>query len=59
MKTWSWQKWVGKLVPAVIGVGGIVWSVIEMSPQWWPMATGLGTLIVQWIVASFPNKASI
>ena len=57
MSEWTWQKWVGKLAPLVIGLGGLVWSFIEAEPQWWPLVVGGVTGVVQWVVAIFPAKA--
>ena len=56
MKEWSWQKWLGKLIPLLTGVFGAVWSFIESEPQWYPMVIGFGTMIIQWALASFPEK---
>ena len=56
MKDWSWQKWVGKAAPFLIGLGGLVWTAIEQEPQWWPLVVGALTGVAQWIVAMFPPK---
>jgi len=55
---WSWQKWVGKLLPFVIAIGGAIWSLIEKEPQWWPILIGAATGIVQWLLATFPPKTT-
>jgi len=56
MKEWSWQKWLGKLIPLLTGVFGAVWSFIESEPQWYPLVIGFGTMIVQWALAAFPEE---
>jgi hypothetical protein len=52
MKTWSWQKWLGKLWPFVLAVGAAVWQLIDQTPGWWPTITALVTGLVQWLVAT-------
>jgi len=56
MKNWSWQKWLGKLLPFAVAVGAAVWELVEGTPGWWPVVVAAGTGIVQWIVALFPPK---
>lgn len=56
MKEWSWQKWVGKLLPFVLAVAAAVWELIEGTPGWWPTVAAALTGIVQWVLALFPPK---
>ena len=52
---WTWQKWVGKLAPFVIALGGVIWSFVEKEPQWWPIFAGAVTGVAQWILATFKS----
>jgi sterol desaturase/sphingolipid hydroxylase (fatty acid hydroxylase superfamily) len=60
MKDWTWQKWLGKIMPiltALLAVG--VWEFAELpAPAWAGTAAGLLTVIVQGIIALFPPKAA-
>ena len=58
MKNWTWQKWVGKLAPIVVGLITVgVWEFAELpAPAWAGGAGGLLTLLVQWIIALIPPK---
>jgi len=57
MKTWTWQKWVGKLIPFILGVGGEVFAFIELGqPQWWILGTAALIGVGQWLVGTFPAK---
>lgn len=59
MKDWSWQKWVGKLVPVVVGVLTVgFWEFAEMpAPGWAAVIAGVITVVAQAVVSMFPPKA--
>lgn len=57
MKSWTWQKWIGKLLPFVLAVAAAVWQLIDGQPTWWPTVAAALTGVVQWVVALFPAKA--
>ena len=58
MKSWSWQKWVGKLLVLALAVAAALWELLEGTPGWWPaIAAGL-TWAVQFILGLFPPKAA-
>jgi membrane protein YdbS with pleckstrin-like domain len=54
MKDWTWQKWIGKLLPFAVAVGAAVWQLMEAEPVWWPVVVAGLTGFVQWIIALFP-----
>jgi membrane protein YdbS with pleckstrin-like domain len=56
MKSWPWQKWIGKLLPFGVAVGAALWSFIESEPTWWVVVVAAATGLVQWILATFPVK---
>lgn len=58
MKDWSWQKWVGKLTPVVVGLLTIgVWEFAELpAPNWAAIVAGLLTMFAQAVVSLFPPK---
>ena len=57
MKNWPWQKWVGKLWPFALAVGGLVWGLIEQDPAgWYVVGSGIVTGFIQWLLGSFPVK---
>ena len=62
MKYWSWQKWVGKLLPFVLGVALLAWKLISddpnFEPPWWPTISAFATVVVQTILSLFPPKAT-
>ena len=60
MKNWSWQKWLGKLTPIVVGLLATgIWEFAELpAPMWAGTAAGLITVIVQGIIALFPAKTT-
>lgn len=60
MKKWTWQKWVGKLSPILMGlIAEGVWQFAELpAPGWAPIVAGAITAIVQWLIALFPPKAT-
>ena len=47
MKTWSWQKWIGKLLPFVLAVAAALWNLLEGTPGWWPAIAAALTGVVQ------------
>jgi len=56
MKTWTWQKWVGKLLVLALAVGEAVFVLLEGTPGWWlPITTGAAWL-VQFLIGLFPAK---
>jgi membrane protein YdbS with pleckstrin-like domain len=56
MKSWGWQKWIGKLLVLAIAVAEAIWVLIEGTPGWWlPIMTG-ATWAVQFIIGLFPPK---
>ena len=57
MKEWSWQKWVGKLIPwALTAASAFMKGVLELDVTWWPTIVAAITGIVQWVLALFPPK---
>lgn len=58
MKDWSWQKWVGKLAPIVVGlISSGVWEFAELpAPLWAGVVAGLLTVVVQAVISLFPAK---
>lgn len=56
MGTWSWQKWIGKLLPFVVAIGAAIWELLEGTPGWWPVVVAALTGVVQWVLALFPPK---
>jgi len=56
MKSWSWQKWIGKLLPFVLAVAAALWQLIDQTPGWWPAVAAALTGVVQWLIALFPPK---
>ena len=60
MKSWTWQKWVGKLAPLVVALlTEGVWTFIEApAPAWAPIIAGIVTMIAQAIISLFPVKAA-
>lgn len=57
-KGWTWQKWLGKLMPLITGLlAGGIWEFLELPASAWAgTAAGLLTVIVQGIIALFPPK---
>lgn len=57
-KDWTWQKWVGKLIPLVVSVLTVgVWEFAEVpAPGWAGVVAGVITVVAQAIVALFPPK---
>jgi len=53
---WTWQKFVGKLLPFAVAIGAAVWSLIESEPSWWVVVVAAATGVVQWLIAVFPPK---
>lgn len=58
MKTWTWQKWLGKLMPIIAGlISSGVWEFAELpAPFWAGVVAGLLTVVVQGIISLFPPK---
>ena len=58
MKSWSWQKWTGKLAPIIVTLLAVgVWEFAELPvPQWAPVIAGIITFIAQQAIALFPPK---
>lgn len=57
MGSWSWQKWVGKLLPWVLAaVSAFFKEVLEIDVTWWPTLVAVLTGIVQFILSLFPPK---
>ena len=56
MAQWTWQKWVGKLLPFVLALAAAIWELIEQTPGWWPTISAALVGIVQWVLSVFPPK---
>ena len=55
MKEWPWQKWVAKLTEFVIGVGGLIWALVEKEPAGWYLVGSAAVIaFVEWIMRFFP-----
>ena len=61
MKTWTWQKWVGKLAPLIVGLlAEGIWQFFELpAPGWAPIIAGALTFLAQQILALLPPKPEI
>lgn len=58
MSKWTWQKWIGKLIPLAVSLltGGI-WEFFELpQPIWAGVIAGVLTMIGQAIISLFPPK---
>ena len=57
MKTWTWQKWLGKIVLLATGIGELVIEALEItSVGYWPAIVTFAAWLVQFIVGMFPPK---
>ena len=58
MKSWTWQKWIGKLAPIVVSVLTTgIWEFAELpAPFWAGVVGGLVTMLVQGLISLFPPK---
>ena len=58
MKSWTWQKVVGKVTPIVTSLLTVgVWEFLELpAPGWAAIIAGLVTMLAQALVALFPAK---
>ena len=57
MKNWSWQKWVGKIIPwAIAAVAAFLKGVVEIDLPWWPVFVSAAMGLVQLILSLFPQK---
>lgn len=59
MKNWSWQKWISKLWEFAIGLGGLIWALVEQEPAGWYLTiAGFGTALLEVILAYLSPKTS-
>jgi hypothetical protein len=65
MSKWPWQKWVGRLLPFVLGAATLTWKLLSpdsnpnWEPNWWAPVGLLLTTIVQVVLAIFPIKTTL
>jgi len=58
MKSWSWQKWAGRLWPwALTAATAFVKEVLGADITWLPTAVAAASAVLNLVLALFPDKS--